>query len=39
MTKGSWTQLAQKNSQPGSKVNALFKLSWKYIKRLIIKTF
>ena len=37
--KGNRTHLAQKNSQPVSKNNTIFRLSQKCIKRLIIKTF
>ena len=35
----NWTHLAQKNSQPGSKINTIFRLSWKCINCFIIKIF
>ena len=35
----NWTHSAEKNSQPGAKNNTIFRLSWKCLNRIIIKTF
>ena len=35
----NWSHLAEKNSQPGAKINAIFRLSWKLLDRIIIKIF
>ena len=37
--KENWTHLAQKNSQPGAKISTIFRLSWKCLNRIAIKTF
>ena len=37
--KGNSTHLTQKNSRPGAKINTIFRLSKKYFKCIIIKTF
>ena len=37
--KGNWAHLSPKNSQQGSRINTIFRLSWKCINRFIIKTF
>ena len=37
--KENWTHLAQKNSQPGAKISTIFRLSWKCLNRIVIKTF
>ena len=37
--KGNWTNLAQKNSQAEVKINTIFRLLWKCLICLIIKTF
>ena len=37
--KGYWTHVAEKNSQPGAKITTIFRLSYKYFNRIIIKTF
>ena len=35
--KGNWTHLTEQNSRPGAKITTIFKLSWKYFNRIIIK--
>ena len=37
--KGNWTHLAQKKSRPGAKINIIFKIPWKFLNCIIIKTF
>ena len=37
--KGNWTHLTENDSQPRAKVNKKFRLSWKYLNCIIIKTF
>ena len=35
---GNWADLQEKNSQPGGKINANFRLSCKWLNHIIIKT-
>ena len=36
---GNWTYLVQENLRPGAKINTIFRLSWKSLNRIIIRTF
>ena len=37
--KGNWAYLADKNSWPVAKITTAFRLSWKCLNLIIIKTF
>ena len=37
--KGNCPHLTEKNSQTGAKITTVFRLPWKCLKRIIIKTF
>ena len=37
--KGNWANSAEKNLQPGVKITTVFRLSWKCLNLIIIKTF
>ena len=37
--KGNCAHLSEKNSRPGGRMTTIFRISWKYFNRIVIKTF